>query len=565
MRNKIVLVAVLLTALIAGSCKKELKDFHTYQPLGNTKLDSVRLYNLLPDSSGGYPGFGYVLYVNDSAVVYKGKGLSNTVTYGTPAAILLPTQGGTFDVKLMKYVNDSLPPAHPRPSLVVCEKTITVSANSGYGSMFFYDSAGTATAMYLPQTTSDPGAPGFGHYKLRVINFGYDWQNQPYYGPYANSAGTKFDMQLRYPDSTIVKGQDLVHFGTVSSYVEFPYETAQYIVYNLTQQMNDPYTAHLDQAFGAYGLYQDLSINYTNNYGNFVLPNPGTIFGAYLYPPDVSTVEQTTNISSYPFAAGGCYSVLVIGNIYTVILDRQYGIGTADNIGKIQLVNTDPSQPNIQVSISGADGHSRSATLSFGQADTPFAVPAGPVTCTFSAKGQTLYTYQTSVIRLANQALYFMEDLNHIPFVFATNVAVDGTDYIPPVPYGGPRGQQQLATVNTLNLVPDAGNVFFTAVQSTTGTFETNISGDVPYEGAGGTAAHWDGTIPATYFALHLTTQRPDSLSGAKVADWNTPFPKTPTPGTFTLIAAGRLNATDASQKPRLFLVRHSNFIYKAQ
>jgi hypothetical protein len=158
-----------------------------------------------------------------------------------------------------------------------------------------------------------------------------------------------------------------------------------------------------------------------------------------------------------------------------------------------------------------------------------------------------------------------MEDLNHIPFVFATNVAVDGTDYIPPVPYGGPPAQQQLATVNTLNLVPDAGNVFFTAVQYTTGTFETNISGDVPYEGTGTTAAQWDGTIPATYFALHLTTQRSDSLSGAKVADWNTPFPKTPTPGTFTLVAAGRLNATDASQKPRLFLVRHSNFIYKAQ
>ena len=566
MKGKIALTLLLLSGIVYSSCKKQLKDFHPYQPLGNTKLDSVRLYNMLPDSSGVYPNpFGYVLYVNDSAVVYKGKGASGAVTYGVPPAILLPAQGGTFDVKLMKYVNDSLPPAHPRPSQVVVERTITVPANSGYGSMFFYDSAGTNAATYITQTTSDPGAPASGHFKLRVINFGYDMAGAGYYGPVPNSQGTKFDMQLRYPDTTIIKGQDLVRFGTISSYTEFPYETAQFVVYNLTQQINDVYTAHLDEAFSAYGLFQDLSVNYNNSYGNYVFPNPGSIFGAYLYPADVSSVEPTANISSYPFAAGGCYSVLVIGDIYTVVLDRQYGVGTDDNLGKIQVVNANPGQPEVQVTITGSGGQSRMTTLGFCQADTPFVVPAGPVTCTFSAKGQTLYTYQTSAIRLSNQALYFMEDLTNIPFVFPTNVTIDNTDYIPPVPYGGPPAEQQLMTVNLLNLVPDAGNVFFTDVQSVTGTVEATLGSDLPYKIGATRAAQWDGTLPPTYFGLRLTTQRPDSLSGAKIAELSLPFPLNPTPGTYTVVAAGRFTATDASQKVRVFVVRHSNFTYKAQ
>lgn len=397
-------------AVIVSGCKKELTQLSSYHPIDNTKSDTLRIYNLLPDS-GSNNNRGYVLYLNDSIRSYAGVISAGYGTaYGTPPAVALPAQGGTFTVKLVMYgYYDAVKP--PQRLLdtetVVIQKTFTVPAHSGYSNMIFYDDNGKPAVQYYPVTSTDPGAPSPGKFKIRLINFGYAMaDNGPSYPE--NSAGAKYAMQMQYADSTAVKGNDNVAFGGTGQYQELEYGTVQFLIRNLTLDNYVNNSGPINDVTGTYNL--EGLVPYQGNVSNSLFPNVGT----YMQYNNLSTVNYQ-NIGSYPFSAGGCYTILVIGNIYSVSLDRQYEPGVMDNFGKVQVVNANPNQQDMSVKINYTGGEKDIASLPFGQSVDPLTVPAGDVSFTFSSQGKTLYSYNVQVPRLANYTYYYTSDLQGAP------------------------------------------------------------------------------------------------------------------------------------------------------
>lgn len=593
MRQKNTIINFLIAILaIAGvgvaGCRKQVADLSHYQAIGDTKTDTLRLFNLLPDSSIDYAQHGYVLYVNDSMVTFYGRSLAysgggyydNAACYGIPIALAIPAGGGTYNLKVAAYTNrvDTPPVMHPNLSRIVCQTTITVPAHSGFGNVFFYDSIpGKAAIRYMPLTTSDPGAPAPGTFKVRVVNYAYALEDEQGYVDAAwNSGGQQYNLQLQTADSAIAKGAENIPFGSSSPYLQYGYGTFQFMVYNASTSSYITNSGPLNDLAGTFDL--------SPNVPPYEVSNGASAYN-YLYPNytnnDINLVPEPTlhygNIGSYQFSAGGCYTILVLGNMYAVILDRQYSVGSLDNFAKIQLVNAAPGQSDMQVSITAGSLSAQIASLPFGSSADPLIVPAGNVTCTFSSHGQTLYIYSTQVPRLGYYLLCYSTDLKKVPFVFPQVVQVTPDDY------GHYSNALYDATfefnkVTCLNLCADAGNIDFTsavpildyygnytAAEAPVRTIDGIANNpDIPYKGSV-TLAPTDGIHPATLFNARLSAKRTDSLANDLAASLPNPFPVKPAPGTFTLVTAGLLNATDPSSSMRLIMVKHTNFIPKAQ
>ena len=570
MRN---LIITLFT--IAGfavlSCRKTAGDLSHYKPIDDTKEDTLRMYNLLPDSTYPYgPNSGYVLYLNDSLYKYTGRGLlSNTTTLGLPAAIPLSGNGGTYDLKITSYRNtDSIPFRMPQTSHVLCETSISVPAHSGFGNVFVFDSAGKPAMRYIPVSTADPGAPAPHTFKVRVVNFDYNLPATPQTVPpyiVANSAGTTYPVQLFFQDSTAVKTQENIPFATTSPYVQFDYGTYQFLIKNLTTDTFINNSGPLNDMTGTFDISPLLEGFYSNNSSfsyNYLFPNYNVSFGG----PNVTTMHGG-NIGSYQFSAGGCYSIYIIGNMYTVQLDRQYETGTLDNFGKVQLVNVASGLTDLSVDISSGSGKSQVQSLPFGSYTEPMIVPSGDVSFTFSSGGKTVYTYSASVPRLGNYTYYYGTDLKGVPYVFPESNVITPDDWLPgasnsPVPY-----IYELVKVNTLNLSPDAGNLYFTAFDPTNGGVESgggSFNAGFPFKGSGG-ILDFDGINPPTQFNCRLASTRTDSLVNAVVSSLVKPCPTAPAPGTYTLVAAGLLNGSDRASQIKLIMVKKTNYVPKAQ
>jgi hypothetical protein len=566
------LISVTATAIFLQGCKKEAKNLSSYKAIGNTKNDSILVYNLLPDISNNN-NEGYLLYLNDSLFTYVGQSEYYQDTYGAAPALTIPAQGGTFTIKLAAYaypnpyavpVIPAAPLKNPAASAIVCQTKITVPPHSGYGRLVFYDSVGTAAVKYMPISTANPGAPAPGTFKIRLINFGYPMpDNGPAYP--ANSSGQKYTVQMQYADSTSVPGNSNVPFGGVGTYQQIPYGTEQFLIYNSSNGVYINNSGVLNDVLSTFNLTANRL--YVNDVSNFLFPSVGTF---YEYG-NQSTVEYG-NIGSYPFAAGNCYTVMVIGNIYSVSIDRTYGAGTLDNFGQVQVVNTNPNQQDMDVKFVYQGGTTDVASLPFGQYTNPVIVPAGNVSITFSYQGKTVYSYNTQVPRLGNYTYYYCSDLTDIAFVLPESNTITALDYMYGSYYSPP--VYQLSKVNFLDLCADAGNIFFTQQSATTGGLDVGVDQTTPndpnnsdfvYKGYSGTAVNYDGTIPPTAFNVRLTASRPDSLAAKKVATLTPPFKAIPAPGTYTLVAAGLLNTTDQAKKIKLIMVKHTNFITKAK
>jgi hypothetical protein len=560
---------LLLTGIyMLSGCKKTLNELTTYKPIGDTKSDTLLVYNLLVDSSeNDYKG--YALYVNDSLYLNLGYGVFPDANVpGVPNSISVPAGGATFNIVLTStQYNVRTAPAKPDLTLLVCQKTITIPAQSGFGHLIFYDSAGKPAISYMPISSADPGAPAPGTFKLRVINFCYDIPPYNNYVDVVNSAGPQYAMQLQLPDSTVVSGDEKIPFGTASAYKQFTYGTEQFMLYNLGEKIYLNNCGPLNDQTGTFNV-EPVVNNLVNQPTDYMFPS------LYVGYPDYATT-MTGNIGSYPFAAGGCYSIFILGNIYAVSLDRMYGQGSLDNYGKIQLVNANPDQQNVQVTIATANGQQQQITsLPFGAVAQPIIVPAGDVTCTFTANGQTIATYSSAVPRLGDYTWYFTEDQNNVPTVFPSNVTIDPLDYQP----GGYYSSSSVELNHVpffLNLSPDAGPVFFTENGTATGGAEVplqqGLPNEIPYKDLVSTLGSYtelivDGTYAnQTVFGLRLSAGRTDTLASALEATLSNPFGRSPCPGTYTLVAAGKLDATDPAKKLRLIMVQQSNFIYKAQ
>ena len=570
------LVYLGITAAFISGCRKEPKNLTSYNPIGNTKKDSIIVYNLLPDINSS-TGNGYLLYLNDSLFNYEGATTSGQISYGTAPALTISPDGGTYTIKLAEYplpnpytvpVTPAAPSKNPDPSAVKFQMTVKLPAHSGNNALVFYDSVGNIKARFIPISTANPGAPAPGTYKVRVLNFGYSMygttnplsQEGPYVLP-TNSAGQKYNMQMQYADSTTVNGLGNIPFATVTPYVQISdYGAQQFLMRNLTG------SNYLTNCGPLYDIFSTFNLTaYNNVLGSYLFPNVGT----YFEYGNMGTTEWT-NIGSYPFIAGGCYTIMVIGDIYAVNLDQRYGAGSLDDFAKIQVVNTNPNQQNMQVSISYSGGSQAISSLAFGKQTGTYTVPTGTVSLNFQSQGQTLYTYTTQVPRLGNYTFYYCADLTGIPFVFPQNNIINTQDYI----YGSFSSPivNQLARISTLDLCPDAGNVFYTLQDSlTTGNVESKLYpssgtiGDVGYKTyeAELKATYFDGTHPPSSFGLRYTQSRRDSLAGAKLASLPLPFKRKQSPGSYTLVAAGLANTTDPAKKPILILVQHTNFIAK--
>jgi len=579
------LVYLAASAVFISGCRKEAKDLASYTPIGNTKNDSILVYNLLPDISN-MNSEGYTIFLNDSLINFKGMTEYGSYTYGMPPSIAIPAQGGTFTIKVAEYappnpyttppILTGPPTKHPDPGAVKYQLTLKLPAHSGNSALVFYDSVGNIKSRFIPLTTVDPGAPAPGTYKMRVVNFGYSmygtYSNPTYngVGVPTNSAGQKYNIQMQYADSTVVSGMSNIPFGTVTPYIQISdYGNQQYLLQNLTSGYNGYLnnTGPLQDLLASFDMSQ-LPPYYGSYTGNRLFPDVAQYLSFY----NTGTTEWT-NIATYPFIAGGCYTVLIIGDIYVVTLDKRYGPGVLDDFAKVQVVNTDANQQNMEVKLSYQGGSQNIASLPFGKQTGMYTVPAGTVNISFVSGGQTLLTYTTQVPRLGNYTFYYCADLTNIPFVFPQNNIIGTTDYIPPSQYGPP--SVQLTRLSTLDLCPDAGNVFYTVADTANFGIEgrlyaPNQQGDVSYKSYvselntdGTPAIAFDGTIPPHFFGLRYTTTRRDTLAGLTIVQLKKPFKKLQNPGSFTLVAAGLTNTTDPAKKPILILVQHTNFIEK--
>lgn len=557
-----------LTIILPG-CKKELSQLSSYRAIGNTKMDSIRIYNLLPDLSGDDSNTGYLVYLNDSLNMYTGLPLaSGALTYGAIPVLTVPAEGGTFNIKLTKYAYDpyntdptlSPPAKHPDTSAIVFQKTITLPPHSGYSNIIFYDSLGKTPAMKLLRSSSaDPGAPAPGKFKIRIVNFSYDMTPD-------QSSGAQYNVQLQYPDSTIVKGDDNIPFAGASDYQEMDYGTKQFLVYNSTTQEYIKNSGPFNDVLTTFDLSPISPFIYAVT--NHLFP----MIGDYQVSFNNGTIQEG-NIGSYPFAPGGCYTVMVIGNMYSVALDRRYGPGVQDNVGKIQVVNANPNQQDMEVKITYSGGQSDIHSLPFGKAADPLTVPVGPVSIAFISPNNTVYTYNAQVPRLGDYTYYYTADNNTLPFVFAQANTIVPTDYI----YGSSFSiaQYQLIKLTALDLSPDAGPVFFTTQTNIAQGVDTKLNAnqvDATFKNpatqiglSGANYVMYDGTLPPTAFSVRLSSSRPDSLAGKMTATISPAFTQVPAPGNYTLVAAGLLNTTDPAKKMKLIMVKHTNFISKAQ
>ena len=579
------LVYLAVSAVFISGCRKEPKDLASYTPIGNTKNDSILVYNLLPDISITNSA-GYAMYLNDSLINFKGTTAYYSYTYGLPPSISIPAQGGTFTLKVAEYAPPNpyttpprltgAPAKNPDPSAVKYQLTLKLPAHSGNSALVFYDSVGNIKSRFIPLSSVDPGPPDPGTYKIRVVNFGYSM-----YGSFnpvnvgapalpTNSAGQKYSLQMQYADSTIVSGLSNIAFATVTPYTQISdYGAQQYLLRNLTAGFTGYFTNP--------GPMQDLLATFDMS---VLSPFYGTYTGNHLFPDIANKLSyyntgttEWTNISTYPFIAGGCYTVLVIGDVYVVNLDKRYGPGALDNFAKVQVVNTDANQQDMEVKLSYQGGSQDIASLRFGKQTGTYTVPVGTVNVSFVSGGQTLLTYSTQVPRLGNYTFYYCADLTNIPFVFPQNNIISSIDYFPPTQYSP--AVDQLTRISTLNLCPDAGNVFYTVQDTLTNGVETRLYTpnqvvDVGYKtyqselnGDGTVAIGYDGTIPPDAFGLRYTSSRHDSLAGVKIVSLNKPFKKLQNPGSYTLVAAGLTNTTDPAKKPRLIMVQHTNFTAK--
>ncbi|MBN9380943.1 MAG: DUF4397 domain-containing protein [Chitinophagaceae bacterium] len=558
--NKLIITCTFVLATVTGlvltSCKKQLKDLSGYKALDDTKKDTLRIYNLLPDISGDGNATGYLVYVNDSLIRYQGTSAQYAVTYGAIPYVILPATGGTFNIKLAaySYTNDTPAVKTPPDSRIVIQKTIDVPPHSGYGDMVFYDDNGKPAVKYIPVTSADPGAPAPGKFKIRVINFSYAMDDS--YAPPENSAGQKNSISLRYADSTDLPGISNVPFASVSDYAEVEYGTQQFWVYNNTDQVYLHNSGVMDDAIKTFDLYP-VSIDPTNPY-NRIFPSvrPAS-------PYDQSASLQVSNVGSYPFAAGYCYSILVIGNIYAVLTDRRYGAGDLDNCGKVQVVNTNAHQQKVDVKITYPGGEKDFPALAFGAYTQPLTVPAGEVKVTFGGgDGQTPYSYTSEVTRLSNFTWYYNSDLNNLPFVLPISNVITSDDY-KPGDWSNP-AVIMFSKVGMMNLVPDAGKIFLTHFPYLFPTQEINMSSEVGYKSRI-SATTYDGTQPPAKILARLSTSRTDTLAARQVASMTKIFPTFPAPGTYTLVAAGLLNTTDTAKSIHLFMIKHTNFISKGK
>ncbi|HEV2482969.1 MAG TPA: hypothetical protein VGS79_25060 [Puia sp.] len=567
MRNLI--IALFTIAGLAGlGCRKTAGDLSHYQPIPDTKEDTLRMICLLPDSTYPYgPNTGYVLYLNDSLYSYTGRGMyTNNTVLGLPPAIPISGNGGTYDLKIARYKNtDTLPLKTPPSSHLLCETQVSVPAHSGFGNLFVYDSAGAPTIRYIPVSTADPGAPAPHTFKLRVVNFDYQLGTS-YQAITPNSGGTTYPVQLLFQDSAPVPSQENIPFATASQYVQFDYGTYQFLLRNTVTDTLINNSGQMNDITGTFNLSPQLVGYYANNsYSsyNWLFPNFST---DYVGGPNISTLHAG-NIGSYQFAAGGCYSIYVIGNMYTIQLDRQYGVGTLDNYGKLQLVNVAQGTDDLSINISSGGGQNEVQSLAFGSYTEPMIVPAGNVTLTFSSGGQTVYTYSASVPRLANYTFYYGTDLKQVPYVFPESNVITPTDWIINGTNTGPPYVNELVKVSTLNLSPDAGNLYFTSFDPTMGGVESGggaSNAGFAFKGSGG-EFNYDGIDPPTQFNCRLASTRTDSLANAIAASLPTPFPIAPAPGTYTLVAAGLLDGSDHASQMKLILVKKTNYVPKAQ
>ncbi|EHQ26392.1 DUF4397 domain-containing protein [Mucilaginibacter paludis] len=565
---------ILLAAcvVILPGCKKDKNSLTTFVPADNTKKDTLRLFNLLPDLAADYSkNIGYLVYLNDSLVYYGGTDTYQGFTYGVAPAVLIPAGGGTFSLKVTKYEfadqynkKPQPPGKNPDAAAVVLQKTITVPAHSGYSNMVFYDDNGKPSAQFIPLTASDPGAPAPGKFKVRVVNYGYP-MTQIYGTPHPdNSAGQKYALQMQYADSTVVTGNANLAFGSVGQYSEIPYGTHKFLIYNNTTKKYINNSGPLDDVLNTFNL-SPLTDYQTSNY-LFPCLGPGDQVGL----ADHSTMHRG-NIGSYPFAAGGCYTILVIGDGYAVTLDRRYGAGQLDNFGQVQVVNANPNQPDMAVKVAYDGGQKDVPSLHFGDYTTPQIVPAGNVTLTFTSAGKTLYTYNGQVSRLANISFYYYSELNGLPALLPVSNTISSNDFVKGDPSYGIPAKLQLANVGEFNLSPDAGKIFFTLQSVNSGGQEVNMGyyavndQEVPYKFLGSNSRmSYDTFIPPTKFNARLSAARKDSLATKLVGSLSPPFKTLPAPGTYTLVAAGLLNTNDPAKKIRLIMVKHSNFISKA-
>ena len=149
--------AITIAGIVSTGCRK-VSDLSHYQPNVDTKSDSLRIFNLLPDSSYSN-NVGYLLYVNDSLDMFQGRGVVDfNSCYGVPTALGIPTEGGTFTLKIASWKNSLTPPANADSVQTLCQTTITIPAHSGFGYLFVYDSATIPVMKYIPTSTADPGA-----------------------------------------------------------------------------------------------------------------------------------------------------------------------------------------------------------------------------------------------------------------------------------------------------------------------------------------------------------------------------------------------------------------------
>lgn len=563
------LAALAIAGTCLSGCRKQASDLARYQPVGDTKTDTLFFFNLLPDSSQ-FQRTGYVLYINDSIRNYFGRGLgvdNLSACYGVPPAVAIASTGGRMTIKVAQYsYRKEIPPvSSPDPARVVCQSTVSIPAHSGSGNVLLYnDAAGTPSIRYMPVSTVDPGPPAPGTFKVRVVNFGYELKDGRGYIFYSqNSKGRQFAVQLQMADSSIVQGNENIAFAGDGPYRQFDYGTYQFLVYNLTTRKYISNSGPMNDIAGTFNispiLLPGIISDPTGNAYNFLYPN---FTGNYIGTVNRPTLH-VSNTGSYQFSAGGCYTIFVVGSMYAVTMDRQYGPGDLDNYAKVQVVNAAPGQSDLQVTISGGSRQMQIPALPFGGYTPPVIVPAGDVTCTFSAKGQTLYTYNLQVPRLGNYMLCYSTDLKKLPFVFSKSITLTPDDYIfytafVPAVY-------ELNKVSCLNLCPDAGNLYFTNTLPVFNNTETpSGGGDLPYKGMADFSPQ-DGFKPATRFNIRLSAARTDTLANQAVANLLRPFPILPAPGTFSLVAAGLLNADDSSKALRMIMVRHTNYIPKAQ
>lgn len=545
--------AVIFTGLIVVSCNKKLSDVSRYDPVSDG-TDTLRIFNLLPDTGMAYSNGpkvgGYQLYINDSLYSYVGANTRGQYTFGLPALVAFSQKGGKYALKVTRYVYGSDTPRvkKPDPERVLYQTNIELPAHSGTNNLVFYNGKDNINSVLLRAGIADPGAPASGKFKVRLANFGYDMR----YGSSSgllNSAGRKLEVSMQYADSTEVPGVSKIPSGTVSDYVEMDYGTWQFFLHNNTDGNYLTNSGRLNDAQTVFGI----SISAP---GNNIPYNS-------LFPASYGngSTTQYGNIGSYPFAPGGCYTVTVIGTMYSVCLDRSYGDGRLDNVGKVQVVNTNPNQQSVDVEVSCTGKKISVPSLGFGQYSQPLTVPAGDVAIRFSSGGSTLYSYTLQAYRLSNTSCYYLSDLKGMPLVLPVSNSVDPLDYFAPG-YPDPT-LVEICHIGMLNLSPDAGNIFFTGQNLATDP-ETSLTGDIAYKAlVSNNRKNYDGTVSPTLFAAHLSTVRTDSLAARLVATMAPVFTTSPFPGTYTLVAAGLLNTDDNAKKIQLFMIKHSNFIYK--